>query len=55
MDDCQCAVIAKVRADERAKARSLVEALPETTYTYGDAPTVLRADVLALLDGGSDD
>ena len=66
---CQCGLIAMVRADERARTpvvygytavlsnlRAKVEALPPWLFT--SSPLMLavsRADVLALIDGGSDE
>jgi hypothetical protein len=69
MATCQCALIAKVRADERernaemnrivgrdfkADLRAKVEALP-LDFDAHERPVVLMADVLALFDGGGDE
>jgi hypothetical protein len=73
--NCDCDLIAKVRADERlrtqgiieelenhidylpghtrAELRAAVEALPQPSFA-ATSGAVWRADVLALLDGGSD-
>lgn len=45
--ECQCSLIAKIRADEQDQMREQVQALPDRGLG-----TVLRDDVLALLDGG---
>ena len=52
---CDCALIAKVRADERAKARALVAGLPVERRSPRGVALVERVRVLALLDGASDE